>query len=101
MNTINMPTVGSDAPRFCANSTFGPLKLTDYMGKWLVFFCHPSDFTPTCTTEIMAFSKFNDEFNSRNCEVLGLSVDSNPSHLAWVRDIEKKHWRKCSFSNNF
>lgn len=88
-NTIKMPMLGSNAPRFTANSTFGPLKLTDYIGKWLILFCHPASFTPTCTTEIMSFSKLNNEFNKRNCELLGLSVDSNPSHLAWVKDIEK------------
>ena len=85
---INVPMLGSNAPRFTANSTFGPLKLTDYIGKWLVLFCHPSDFTPICTTEIMSFSKLNDEFKKRNCELLGLSVDSNPSHLAWIKNIE-------------
>ena len=82
-NKVTMPQLGSSAPRFVANSTLGPIKLTDYIGKWLVFFCHPSDFTPICTTEIIAFSKLNDEFNKRNCELLGLSVDSNPSHIAW------------------
>ena len=96
-NTIYMPMIGSNAPRFSANSTFGPLKLTDYIGKWLVFFCHPSDFTPVCTTEIMSFSKLHDEFKKRNCELLGLSVDSNPSHLAWVRDIEKNTGTTVTF----
>ena len=88
-NKIKMPMLGSNAPRFNANSTFGPLKLTDYMGKWLVLFCHPSDFTPVCTTEIISFAKLNDEFKRRNCSLLGLSVDSNPSHIAWIKDIEK------------
>lgn len=88
-NKIKMPMLGSNAPRFNANSTFGPLKLTDYMGKWLVLFCHPSDFTPVCTTEIISFAKLNDEFKRRNCCLLGLSVDSNPSHIAWIKDIEK------------
>lgn len=88
-NTNNMPMVGEIAPRFVANSTFGPLKLTDYIGKWIILFSHSSDFTPVCTTEIISFSKYNDEFKKRNCELLGLSLDSNPSHLAWIRDIEQ------------
>ncbi len=88
-NTTNMPMLNSDAPRFTADSTFGPLKLTDYMGKWLVFFSHPGDYTPVCTTEIISFSKMNNEFEKRNCKLLGLSVDSNPSHIAWVNDMEK------------
>ena len=66
-NTTNMPMLNSDAPRFTADSTFGPLKLTDYMGKWLVFFSHPGDYTPVCTTEIISFSKMNNEFEKRNC----------------------------------
>lgn len=88
-NKIKIPMLGSKAPRFNANSTFGPLKLTDFIGKWLVLFCHPSDFTPICTTEIISFAKLNDEFSRRNCSLLGLSVDSNPSHIAWIKDIEK------------
>ena len=85
----NMPMLGQKAPRFIADSTFGPLKLTDYMGKWLIFFSHPNDFTPVCTTEIISFAKYNDEFEKRNCNLLGLSVDSYPSHLAWIKNIEE------------
>ncbi len=96
-NKINIPQLGSNAPRFIADSTFGPIKLTDYMGKWLVLFCHPSDFTPICSTEIIAFSKLNNEFNKRNCELVGLSVDSNPSHIAWIRDIEKNTGTQVPF----
>ncbi|MBO5478038.1 MAG: peroxiredoxin [Clostridia bacterium] len=88
-NRNNMPMIGSIAPRFVANSTFGPLKITDYIGKWVILFSHPASFTSVCTTEIISFSKFNEEFKKRNCELLGLSVDSSPSHLAWVKDIEK------------
>lgn len=83
-----MPMLGESAPRFIGNSTFGPLKLTDYIGKWLILFSHPADFTPVCSTEILSLAKHNNEFKKRNCELLGLSVDSNPSHLAWVKDIE-------------
>lgn len=81
--------IGDKAPCFTANSTFGNLKLSDYIGKWLVFFSHPGDFTPVCTTEFIAFSKLNPEFEKRNCCLLGLSIDSNPSHLAWVNNIHK------------
>lgn len=51
-NKIMMPQLGSDAPRFVANSTLGPIKLTDYIGKWLVFFCHPSDFAPSIKRQL-------------------------------------------------
>ncbi len=79
--------IGQFAPDFEAETTFGPVKLSDYKGKWLILFSHPGDFTPVCTTEIIAFSQANDYFKKLNTELLGLSIDSNSSHLAWIRDI--------------
>lgn len=79
--------IGDYAPEFEANTTMGKVNLTDYKGKWLILFSHPGDFTPVCTTEIIAFSKANTYFEQKNACLLGLSVDSNPSHLAWVYDI--------------
>ena len=79
--------IGQYAPDFEANSTMGKVKLSDYKGKWLVLFSHPGDFTPVCTTEMIAFAKANTYFEERNACLLGLSVDSNSSHLAWVYDI--------------
>ena len=89
--------IGDKAPLFNANSTIGNIKLSDYAGKWVVFFSHPGDFTPVCTTEFIAFSKLNDEFNKRNCNLLGLSVDSNPSHLAWLNSIYNSTGIKIPF----
>lgn len=83
----NNLTLGMTAPDFTANSTFGPLKLSDYKGKWLVFFSHPGDFTPVCTSEFIALAQANDQFEEINTKLLGLSIDSNPSHLAWVNSI--------------
>lgn len=74
--------IGMFAPEFDAISTFGSISLNDYKGKWLVFFSHPGDFTPVCTTEMIAFAKANTYFKEKNCCLLGLSVDSNASHLA-------------------
>jgi peroxiredoxin 2/4 len=65
-------------------------KLSDYKGKWLVLFSHPADFTPVCTTEFTAFAKAYPEFQKLNCELLGLSIDSYYSHVAWVRNIKEK-----------
>ena len=79
--------LGQKAPDFTADSTFGQIKLSDYLGKWLVFFSHPGDFTPVCTTEMIAFSRAYTYFQQINTELLGLSIDSNPSHLAWIYDI--------------
>ena len=82
--------IGDIAPDFEANSTMGEISLSDYKGKWIVFFSHPGDFTPVCTTEIIAFSKTNTYFEKLNTNLLGLSVDSNSSHLAWLYDIYLK-----------
>lgn len=82
-----LPHIGAKAPDFNAKSTFGNIKLSDYRGKWILLFSHPSDFTPVCTTEFIAFAKYAPLFNKRNVQLLGLSVDSNSSHLAWVYNI--------------
>ncbi len=79
--------IGQMAPDFEAETTMGNINLSDYKGKWVILFSHPGDFTPVCTTEIIAFSKANTYFENLNTCLLGLSVDSNSSHLAWVYDI--------------
>ena len=82
--------IGMLAPDFEADTTMGKIKLNEYRGKWVVLFSHPGDFTPVCTTEIIAFSKCNTYFKRLNTCLLGLSVDSNASHLAWVYEIYLK-----------
>ncbi|HHJ36606.1 MAG TPA: peroxiredoxin [Gammaproteobacteria bacterium] len=88
--SYNMPRLNEAAPDFNAITTHGNKTLADYKGKWLVLFSHPADFTPVCTTEFMAFAKRHDEFQAVNTELLGLSIDSHYSHLAWVRNIKEK-----------
>jgi alkyl hydroperoxide reductase subunit AhpC len=83
------PGLGDRAPEFKANSTMGMVSLSDYRGKWLIFFSHPGDFTPVCTTEFISFAENYQEFKDRNAELLGLSVDSNTSHIAWILNIYK------------
>lgn len=80
-------SIGMKAPNFTEMSTFGPISMSDYSGKWLIFFSHPGDFTPVCTTEFVAFANAYPNFLARNTRLLGLSIDSNPSHLAWVNTI--------------
>lgn len=82
--------LGEKAPDFEAITTCGKIKLSDYIGKWVVLFSHPGDYTPVCTTEFIAFSKANTYFNNLNTYLIGLSIDSNPSHLAWLYDIYQK-----------
>ena len=89
--------IGMQAPDFEADTTYGKVCLSDYRGKWLIFFSHPGDFTPVCTTEMIAFSRANQYFEERNACLLGLSVDSNPSHLAWMYDIYMRTGIKIPF----
>ena len=84
----SLPRLNEPAPDFKAKTTFGEKTLEDYKGKWLVLFSHPSDFTPVCTTEFMGFALKQPEFAKLNCELLGLSIDSIHSHIAWVRSIK-------------
>ena len=89
-----MPMIGDVAPAFRSITTKGKLNFPDdYKGKWVVFFSHPADFTPVCTTEFIALSKRSDEFKAINMELLGLSIDSLHSHLAWAKNIEEIDWK--------
>lgn len=83
----NCLSIGQQAPDFQANTTFGPMRMSEYTGKWVIFFSHPGDFTPVCTTEFLAFASMADDFAARNTSLLGISIDSSPSHLAWVHSI--------------
>ncbi len=89
--TPRIPLIGEDAPAFVAETTQGTLRFPqDFAGKWVVFFSHPADFTPVCTTEFMTFAAMQEEFRALNCELLGLSIDSTFSHIAWLRTIKEK-----------
>ena len=92
-----LPRINEPAPDFEAKTTHGVKKLADYKGKWLVLFSHPADFTPVCTTEFTAFAKHYEDFKKLNCELLGLSIDSIYSHLAWVRNIKEKFGIEIQF----
>ena len=85
-----MPQLNKPAPNFDAKTTAGQKKLSDYKGRWLILFSHPADFTPVCTTEFMAFAKAHDKFQALDCDLLGLSIDSNYAHIAWIRNIKEK-----------
>ena len=89
--------IGTYAPDFEAITTMGKTELSSYRGKWVVLFSYPGDFTPVCTTEIIAFSMANEYFENLNTCLIGLSVDSNSSHLAWLYDIYLKTGEKVPF----
>ena len=85
----SMPLIGDPAPAFRSMTTMGKVNFPeDYRGKWVVFFSHPADFTPVCTTEFIALARRAEEFREINTELLGLSIDSLHSHLAWAESIE-------------
>lgn len=86
---MSMPRLNEPAPTFHAKTTHGMKTNDDYKGKWLVLFSHPADFTPVCTTEFMAFAKASDKFAALDAELLGLSIDSVFSHLAWEQNIKE------------
>jgi len=89
MNT--MPRIGDMAPDFEAITTKGNIKFSDYAkDKWIVMFSHPADFTPVCTTEMSGFATRKNEFDELNTELIGLSIDSIHSHLAWVNNVKEK-----------
>ena len=84
------PRLGEPAPDFEAETTQGTVRLEDFKGSWLIMFSHPADFTPVCTTEFIAFANIHGELQKRGVELLGLSVDSLTSHIAWARNVEEK-----------
>lgn len=99
----HMPLIGEPAPEFDANTTNGYMHFpNDYRGRWIVFFSHPGDFTPVCTTEFMTFQSMVDEFHALNTELVGLSVDSNASHMAWIQairnDIVFQGWKNMEIT---
>ncbi|MEJ5314980.1 MULTISPECIES: peroxiredoxin [Anaerolinea] len=91
------PRLNEPAPEFEAVTTHGVLRLSDFRDRWLILFSHPADFTPVCTTEFIAFAEIYPELQKRGVDLLGLSIDSVYSHIAWVRNIEEKTGVKIPF----
>ncbi len=89
--SMNRPVqLGDEAPNFTADTTEGKINFHDWIGdKWCIFFSHPKDFTPVCTTELGAAAKLKPEFEKRNCKIIALSVDSVPDHNRWIQDINE------------
>jgi peroxiredoxin 2/4 len=84
------PRIDERVPDFEGRSTHGRVKLDDFAGKWLVLFAHPADFTPVCASEFIAFARRARQFAELDCSLLGLSVDSVYSHLAWRESIRER-----------
>lgn len=90
-NNFSMPKIGDLAPDFEAVTTTGKLKFSEYnKDKWVIMFSHPADFTPVCTTEMTAFAQEEEYFATQNTKLIGLSIDSIHSHIAWVHNVKEK-----------
>ncbi len=90
--------LGSKAPDFEQDSSEGTIKFHEWSGdKWVLFFSHPKDFTPVCTTELGAVAKLKPEFDRRNAKALALSVDPASSHRDWISDIEDTQGTKLNY----
>jgi peroxiredoxin (alkyl hydroperoxide reductase subunit C) len=93
-NVLHMPLIGDKCPEFEAVTTQGNISFPkDFKGKWIVFFSHPADFTPVCTTEFMTFAHRSKELADINTQLVGLSVDSISAHIAWLRRIKDLEWK--------
>lgn len=90
--------LGSKAPDFKASTTVGDIKFYDWLGNnWGLFFSHPEDYTPVCTTELGLVAQLKSEFAERNIKAIALSVDSLESHFGWINDIEQSMNVKVEF----
>lgn len=88
--TYTMPRIGDPAPDFEATTTTGPMQFREYIkDSWAILFSHPADFTPVCTTEMSGFALEKDFFEKHNTKLIGLSIDSIHSHVAWVNNVMK------------
>src|SRR5437868_9272926 len=100
-STLSKQTVlllGDIAPDFTANSTEGVIHFHQWLANsWGIFFSHPKDFTPVCTTELGQTARLKSEFDKSGVKVLSLSVDSVENHKKWVKDIEETQNVKVNF----
>lgn len=88
--TLTMPRIGDQAPDFKAMTTTGPMQFSEYIkDSWTILFSHPADFTPVCTTEMSGFALEQKFFDDHKTKLVGLSIDSIHSHIAWVNNVKK------------
>lgn len=91
VKNTGLPRIGDSAPDFNATTTTGPIAFSEFnKDHWVIFFAHPADFTPVCTTELVEFARNNEFFKARNTRLIGVSIDSIHAHLAWVQNVKEK-----------
>jgi peroxiredoxin (alkyl hydroperoxide reductase subunit C) len=94
-----IPRINDPAPDFEAQSTHGVIHLSDYtkQGKWVLLFSHPADFTPVCSTELVELARRSPDFEKANTQLLGISVDSIYSHIAWAQNLAEKFGQEIPY----
>ena len=97
--TPGLPKIGDTAPDFTAVTTqSGEMTFSKWQGQdWVILFSHPADFTPVCSTELMEFGRRVDEFKKLHTKLIGISVDSVHSHLAWLQNMKEKMGAEIPF----
>ena len=90
--------INSEVPNLVVETTQGSFALRDWIGEsWAILFSHPKDFTPVCTTELGYVAGLTEEFDKRNCKIIGISVDPVEDHLRWIKDIEETQGHKVTY----
>ena len=90
--------INSKVPNLVVETTQGSFALSDWIGEsWAILFSHPKDFTPVCTTELGYVAGLTEEFDKRNCKIIGISVDPVEDHLKWIKDIEETQGHKVTY----
>jgi len=97
--TPGIPRINDPAPDFEAQSTHGVIHLSDYtkQGRWVLLFSHPADFTPVCSTELVELARRAPEFEKRDTQLIGISVDSVYSHIAWAQNLAEKFGQEIPY----
>ena len=90
--------INSEVPNLVVETTQGSFALRDWIGEsWAILFSHPKDFTPVCTTELGYVAGLTEEFDKRNCKIIGISVDPVEDHIKWIKDIEETQGHKVTY----